>query len=255
MQSSRANRTKPFQCIMSAVTRCIPFRRPVKEKPKNDVQAQLSDDHKSMHIETPRLIIQPVTRDDADAYNKIFCDKDAMKLYQNGDVKTEDWVKTRLDSWAKRWEQGYPYSGMKVQLKNNDGTAGEVIGHVVCGNDTKEGVSEMAFAFKPKTDDGNTVWNKGFGTEAVRAMVNHGVPLLYAHAPITSGSTSQEKKSAPLKKIIATARPENEASCKILEKVFNGGMEHARSGTAENQYRDARNIYQHFVPASETIDT
>lgn len=227
----------------------MPFEKPNKEDILKVDYIELSPDSKNLRIETPRLIIEPVTKNDIDEYCKIFCDEENMKMYQNGDVKTRDWVEKRVNAWADKWERGYPYAGMKVQLKNPDGTAGEIIGHIVSGDGEAVGVSEMAFAFKQYADNGDKIWGNYFGTEAVNAMVNHAIPLLKANGiKVMAGPTEETEELAPLKKVVATARPDNTASGRLLEQFFDGNKTHAKPGTAENQYKDARDIYEHHVP-------
>jgi len=78
-------------------------------------------------------------------------------------------------------------------------------------------------------------WGKGYGTEAVTAIVKK-----YALAIIEKGHTLKGK---PLEKIVATARIDNLASVKILENL---GM-HLIGNS--NKYGALR--YHFFIDANE----
>lgn len=83
--------------------------------------------------------------------------------------------------------------------------ADEFLGHVVAGHGDVPGQSELAFLFMPQH------WCQGFGTEAVAAIVKE-----YAPATVKQGYTLDGE---PLNKITATAKPDNPASVRILEKT------------------------------------
>ncbi len=73
------------------------------------------------------------------------------------------------------------------------------------GHGDEPGQSELAYLFMKNH------WGKGFGTEAVTALVKE-----YAPATVMEGYTLEGKT---LENITATARSDNPASVKILEKL------------------------------------
>lgn len=155
-------------------------------------------------IDTDRLHIRSVKATEAeyDRYAALFGSQDVMEKYATGQTKTRDEIRTRIeDVWVKRWCEHDPYAGLAVFIKDT----GEFIGHVVLGHGDTAGESEIAYLFhKPH-------WGKRYGSEAVTAIVKE-----YASATVQEGYTLEGK---PLEKIVATARPDNPAACRILEKV------------------------------------
>ncbi len=125
-----------------------------------------------------------------------------MRKFATGQTKTREEVVARIkDVWVKRWHQNDPYNGLAAFKKDTD----EFLGHVVLGHSGVQGQSEHAYLFM------KNYWGKGFGTEAVPAVVKD-----YAPATVKEGYTLEGKT---LEKIIATARPDNPGSVKILEKL------------------------------------
>src|SRR5258708_5574228 len=88
-------------------------------------------------------------------------------------------------------------------LYKND--SDDFLGNVVLGHGNTAGESELAYLFM------KNCWKQGFGTEAVTPVVRE-----YAPATVNEGYKLEGK---PLCKIVATSRPDNPASCRILERV------------------------------------
>ena len=84
----------------------------------------------------------------------------------------------------------------------------------VMGLSDTPGVSQLSYLFHPR------YWNKGYASQTAAALVTE-----YAPATVQQGYALEGK---PLERIVATARVDNPASFRILEKV---GMQ--RVGTAE----------------------
>jgi RimJ/RimL family protein N-acetyltransferase len=158
----------------------------------------------SVTIDTNHLHIRSVqaTETEYDRYALLYGDKDVMAKLGTGQTKTREEIQTRInDSWVKHWRENDPYSGLAIFKNDSD----DFIGHVVLGHGDAPGESEVSYLFH------RAHWRKGYGSEAVTAMVKE-----YAPATVTEGYTLDGKA---LKKIVATARPDNPASCRILEKV------------------------------------
>ena len=88
------------------------------------------------------------------------------------------------------------------------------------GHGDAPGQSELAYLFMENH------WGKGFGTEAVTAVVKD-----YAPAAVKEGYTLDGKT---LEKITATVRPDNPGSVKILEKL---GMHKIREDEKYGAFR------------------
>lgn len=155
-------------------------------------------------IETARLYICSVLgkEKDYENYSALFGDVAVMEKYAKGITKTNAEVRSMIDNrFAKRWRESDPYSGFAVYTNDSD----TFLGHVVLGHGDSPGESELAYLFM------RAHWNKGYGTEAVSAVVRE-----YAPATVKEGYRLEGK---PLQKIVATTRPDNPASARILQKV------------------------------------
>lgn len=155
-------------------------------------------------IDTERLHIKSVepTESNYNNYAALFGDQEVMEKFATGQTKTKDEMRTRINEiWARRWRERDPYSGLAVFKNDTD----DFLGHVVLGHGDAAGESELAYLFN------RSYWKKGYGTEVVTAIVKE-----YAPATLQEGYTLEGR---PLEKIVATARPDNPASVRILEKV------------------------------------
>ena len=155
-------------------------------------------------IDTERLHIRSVeaSEEDCSSYVALFGDQDVMGKFATGQTKTREDMETRVrDVWVKRWHQNDPYSGLAVFKNDTD----DFLGHVQIGHGDAAGQSELAYLFM------RNHWGKGFGAEAVTAVVKE-----YAPATVEEGYAIDGKV---LEKITATARPDNPGSIKILEKL------------------------------------
>jgi len=180
----------------------------------------------SVTIDTDRLHIRSVeaTEDEYDRYAALFGSKDVMEKFATGQTKTREEMQTRInDVWVKRWREHDPYSGLAIFRKDTK----EFVGHVVLGHGDQPGEAELAGL-------GNQgFWEKGYGSEAATAIVQE-----YAPATVQEGYLLEGK---PLEKIVATARPDNPASGRILEKI---GMKFAR---AEEKHGAMRHHYAMYL--------
>lgn len=147
---------------------------------------------------------------DYNNYADLFGDQDVMKKFGDGQTKTAATIKEYVDKCAKRWSEKNPFSGLSVF--KNDQTA-DFLGHVTLGYGNKAGQCKLGYLFVKKH------WEKGYATEAVSRVVKE-----YAPAIIKEGYLVEGK---PLERISATARLDNLASSKILEKV---GMKLEKKG-------------------------
>jgi RimJ/RimL family protein N-acetyltransferase len=171
----------------------------------SEVNFFLNDhDELAVTIDTDRLHIRSVEASEKDysSYAALFGDEDVMGKYATGQTKTREDMESRVkDVWVKRWHHTDPYAGLAVFKNDTD----DFLGHVVLGHGDDAGQSELAYLFTKNH------WGKGFGSEAVTAVVKE-----YAPATVAEGYTLDGKA---LEKITATARPDNPASVKILAKL------------------------------------
>ena len=175
----------------------------------------------SVTIDTDRLHLRSVepTEDEYDRYAALFGSKDVMGKFAMGQTKTREEMEARINLWVRRWRAHDPYAGLAVFKNDTD----DFLGHVILGHGNAANESELAYLFN------QLHWGKGFGSEAVTAVVKE-----YAPATVKEGYLLD---SEPLETIVATARPDNPASGRILEKV---GMQFVR---AEEKYESMRHHY------------
>jgi len=155
-------------------------------------------------IDTERLHIRSVeaSEEDYDSYALLYGDQDVMRKFGTGETKTREEMQLRIkDLWAKRWHQNDPYAGLAAFKKDTD----EFVGHILIGHGDEAGQSVLEYLFMKNH------WGQGFGTEAATAVVHE-----YAPATVKEGYTLEGKS---LENITATARPDNPASMRILEKL------------------------------------
>lgn len=161
----------------------------------------------SVTISTDRLILKSVVEEDIPHLVKLFSDPKIMKCFASGKPREEQMTFERVKQvWIPRWQDNDPRSAFTVFLKNDPGT---MIGSVILGTGEGPGRSELAYLFF------DNFWGKGFGSEAVSALVNdYALTLIEYKYDFARGF-----KDCPpmvLARIDATASPDNIASCKIL---------------------------------------
>lgn len=163
-----------------------------------------SDDQSGLFvtIDTKRLHIRSIqpTETEYGNYASLFGDQKVMEKFATGQTKTKEEIRKIHDIWIKRWHEGDPYSGFTVFKKDTN----DFLGHVCLGH-RGPGEAEIGYLFH------RAYWGKGYGSEAVTAIVKE-----YAPATVQEGYVLKGKV---LKKINATTRPDNPASIRILEKV------------------------------------
>ena len=149
-------------------------------------------------LETARLLLRPVTLADAEAVFEYGSDPEATRYVL---FPTHRSV-ADAHAWLETVEQSRAAGGTvpwALELKEN----GTVIG--TCGFTSwqpSQAEAEIGYALSRR------FWNRGFATEAVRAMVRFGF------------------ERAGLQRIVARVAPENAASWRVLEKV---GFEYERT--------------------------
>lgn len=147
-----------------------------------------------MAIETERLLLRPMTPEDAAELLSIFTDPKVMASFGAGPFtpeQMEGWVQRNLDH-----QERYGYGLFSVLLKET----GFLIGD--CGLEQMEvggeAVAELGYDFR------SDHWNRGYATEAARAVRDYAFDRLH------------------LPRLVSVIRAGNAASQRVAEKV---GME------------------------------
>jgi ribosomal-protein-alanine N-acetyltransferase len=140
-------------------------------------------------LETERLLLRRLRRDDVDAIFAVIGDPIAMQYYprtfEHRDA--EEWVERNLRRYAEHGHGLYA-----VVLK----TSGDVIGD--CGLVTQEveGRAELEIGYHLRRDQ----WGRGYATEAAGGCMEYALGVL--HAP----------------KVISLIRPDNLPSRRVAER-------------------------------------
>ena len=140
-------------------------------------------------METERLLIRRITRNDLDALFAIMGKPEVMYAWEHSFTKTEvrKWINKQLTRYRK---DGYGYYA--VILKEN----GTLIGQAGLMRSTINGneATELGYIFD------NTYWHNGYGIEATHAC------LEYAFGELA------------LQTVCCSIRPENKASIRVAER-------------------------------------
>ncbi|CAM3012518.1 GNAT family N-acetyltransferase [Legionella worsleiensis] len=142
-------------------------------------------------------------------YAKLLGDSEVVKFLNDGKPWSIELIQKVIDTKTSTWNNGDPFSLFSVYENETDQFIGSVsIKHELeTYNTTGFGhpnVIEIGF-FLDKT-----FWGKGYGTEiAIAAIkyIKHAVGVIFV-----------EHVSSVPKEIVATAHPDNIASCAILQK-------------------------------------
>jgi RimJ/RimL family protein N-acetyltransferase len=155
-------------------------------------------------IDTDHLHLRSVTASEKDlsSYTTLFGDPESMKTFASGNTMAGDEVAEMVQGiWAKRWRENDPYSAMAVFKRDTD----DFVGHITLSHGEHPGEAETGYLFA------KAHWGKGYASEAATAVIQE-----YAPATVKEGYLLEGK---PLTRITGTAKFDNVASLKILQKV------------------------------------
>lgn len=167
-------------------------------------------------IRTNRLSIRPIFVNDKSqlekldmfkSFSALVSDPVAMKLFNNGLPKDEEFVKTCINGFSDDWQKGYPSSGFAVYTKSNKliGTVAVEVDEENLKPKEKGKTMELWYIISPK------YWGKGYGSEAIYAIVNCYIPRV-----INRVSSFNNFR---IKELMATVHVCNIPSQKILKKI------------------------------------
>ncbi|MEQ9643537.1 MAG: GNAT family N-acetyltransferase [Alphaproteobacteria bacterium] len=144
-------------------------------------------------IETPRLILRPMEREDVPAYAAIRSDPQVIRWLPGGADKAgegEAIAAQRIPQFLDLWkQQGFGIWGLFERR------GGALVGHCGLNRVDEFGEVEVLYALA------RAAWGQGLASEAA------GATLAFGFGPVG------------LKRVIGLVRPENTGSRKVLEKL------------------------------------
>lgn len=168
-------------------------------------------------IETPHLILlslnHPFAQKHVLSLQQLFLNPTVM---QKIDEKfTLEIVTKHIDDCLEEWRNGDKFNAFCIFTQPQKTTDTPVfIGYISLNHTNNPNNLNLTLALLPE------YWNRGFGTEASSAIVNHYVPLLLEQKYMQKGYDSDyEQKPFELLKIQAYVSKENEFAQKILETL------------------------------------
>ncbi len=174
--------------------------------PSVDAMFQIQDDVDQLRIRGTFVhkdevyTMRNVEPTDLGNFRSIFGNATAMEKYMNGIPRSEEEIVKRHGRYLTCWQNKDPWSSYLI-------FKGEAfVGHVLLEEGDRENPSEaeLSYVFKPE------FWNQGIGQKSVQILMEEVVtPLLVPTYPL---------KGYPIIQIFVTARPDNLASCKVVEK-------------------------------------
>ena len=144
-------------------------------------------------IETPRLLLRPLSPDDLEWLVALRGNADVMRyIGSDGAVPREKTVQ-RLERYLHCWsEHGLGMFGIRYR---EAGDAGDAVGWAGLQPLEQSGEIEVGYAF------GKSEWGRGLATESAKAVIAWGF------------------RERGLDRIVAVASPENTASRKVMDKL------------------------------------
>jgi RimJ/RimL family protein N-acetyltransferase len=156
----------------------------------------------NVSIKTERLIIKSTISSHLSDYKKLLMNPENMLKVMHGIPWSEDRIEEQHKQWVINWNNGNPFSSLAIFKKDTD----KFIGHVfLLADSERPGIVELGYVFD------NTFWGKGYGTEAILIIVQKYAPELVKH--------DYKPLGEKIKRIEATAHPENQPSIKLLQKA------------------------------------
>jgi len=188
------------------------------------IQFQYDQNHfLTVSIQTPNLHIRSMVESDLSHCIQLFGDQTVMAKLGTGETRSAEKVQEAFARYMKARQENNPYDRLAVFSKDN-----EFLGVITLTKTDVDGVAELSGA------GFSDYWNKGYGAEAATTIISE-----YAPATVKEGYTIGGK---PLSSIVATARPDNPGSWKILERL---GMQPVKE---EVKYGGIRKFYSINIP-------
>ncbi|MBR8839583.1 MAG: GNAT family N-acetyltransferase [Stigonema ocellatum SAG 48.90 = DSM 106950] len=147
-------------------------------------------------IETPRMWLRPLALTDLDDLADIYTDSEVMRYRSISQPASRKQTQESLESYLAHWGK-YGFGRWAIIHK----TKGCLIGH--CGLEHVVSLNEVEVSYLLARE----YWGQGLATESAIALVNYGFETLQ------------------LERLVAMAKPENLASCRVMEKI---GMQYEK---------------------------
>lgn len=154
-----------------------------------------------VQLDTPRLILTPITRQNLSEYLSLLGSQENMEHYATGTPWDEERIESRVKAWSLRWQQGNPFSSFVVRLKSTN----EMIGHIILTFGDKSGSAELAYVLHKR------FWHLGYGKEMLTHFVSDYLPALILRDYRINGHEFAE--------LLATSIPENTYSIRLLQSI------------------------------------
>lgn len=192
---SEAARRSCFAHPEVASAACFATMRDCVEHRFDEVVMDLLDDrlaepkqtHPSVSLTTQRLILRPLTVEDAPALHGALSDPETMRYWSRGPHASLDDTRTTVRRNVGNGDH------QSFAITERDGSD-EAVGWVVL-IDRKPGVGEIGYLLRPDAR------GRGLAREAVSAVVDHGITI------------------RGFRRIYADTDPENEASVRLLRAL------------------------------------
>lgn len=174
----------------------------------------------SVTIDTQHLHLRSVNSEDSGLYFHLFNDHPSTERVQSADAFVEiDKVRRIVNQWSAAWEENDPYSSLAIFRKEDN----EFIGNINLGHGDEPGHSKLSCRFM------SIHQGKGYGQEAVTAVINGFVPATIKEGYMLDGK--------PLGKITTIVHDSNSD---IISFFRNLGMERVE---AANKYGPNYSLY------------
>nr|YP_010620791.1 hypothetical protein PN052_mgp25 [Pseudofabraea citricarpa]WAX38802.1 hypothetical protein [Pseudofabraea citricarpa] len=164
-------------------------------------------------IFTDRLIIRSFRLSDLEAYHTLQTQPEAhegyLELVSTDLSCTEDRLKKELPPYESRLYLG-------IYLKKSDDSEGDLIGNGGMQNlHSQKGWPNFGYQLKKE------YWNKGYATEFATAFMRFwwGLPRERTNLEITYSSVDFQDRSEVAERVYASAKLDNKASQRVLEKL------------------------------------
>ncbi len=184
-------------------------------------------------IETDNLFLRSIKKSDIENCFTLYSNPEVMEKHRDGTTKDMENTAARVETLAKRWLDGDPFSGFAVYIKEKEGHE-KFASFAVLDHGDHPGEAELSMLGQVQ------FWNKEYGEEATEALLHVLAPHLAAEGyPV--GQTGN-KAGQPLRKIVATSRIDNIALVKIFDNL------EMRNIKTELNYGTLWNHYEYNLP-------
>jgi len=166
-----------------------------------------NDSGLSVLIEAGDLVLKSTSDEQSADLYRLYGHPEVMKTFYDGNPMSRSTVdKKYLEYWKGQWEKGNIFGAFGIYRKTEEGDM-EFIGNVGVDHvGDNPGKPEIAYLLLPE------YWGKGYTSRVVDIILNQYVPTAYLMG------FDHSMKGVQATDVVATARTDNPASYKILDK-------------------------------------